>query len=102
MSHAPCRECVRLGFDRIVFPEYRYILGQFGGYYSNCKWPDYGTCCRWGGQGGNGSSNNRRKPNGRRGRKGPKGPRTPKKPKALPPISDGEARSSQSNAIIIV
>ena len=99
MSQAPCRECQRLGLDRTVFPECRRIQGQFGGCCGNCKWPDHGARCRWGGHGGDGRGNNKRTPRGGRGGRGPKKPRTPKNPKALPP-GDGSGASA-ANAIVV-
>jgi hypothetical protein len=31
----------RTGLNNTIFPEYIRIIGMWGGYCSNCKWPDY-------------------------------------------------------------
>ena len=47
--------CAYTGLNNTIFPEYIRIIGMWGSYCSNCKWPDYAISYCWG---GNNSSNN--------------------------------------------
>ena len=70
MTATPCTTCARTGLNNTIFPEYIRIVGIQGDYCGNCKWPDYATSYRWG---GNNSSNNSNREIGIGGRGGRSG-----------------------------
>ena len=73
MTATPCTTYARTGLNNTIFPEYIRIVGIWGGYCSNCKWPDHATSCRWGGNDSSNNSNREIGTGGRGGRSGRSG-----------------------------
>ena len=70
MTATPCTTCARTGLNNTIFPEYIRIVGIWGGYCGNCKWPDHAASCCWGGNNSSDNSNGEIGTGGRGGRSG--------------------------------
>ena len=70
MTATPYTMCARMGLNNTIFPEYIRIVGIWGSYCGNYKWPDYAISCRWGGDNNSDDSDGDIGTGGRGGRGG--------------------------------